>query len=745
MYFPKIILFLFLFASAKSFSMPSVPITNKKLEKVSNAIFDTFLPFSTEEMDSSLRHLVKRTKKNFVETINTTYPDLRAALFLLDNLHFLSNEIFIKVYYRFFANDKSEVNKVTDRALMPFRAFLAQHSSKLNPSIIELSIADRRQLFSALIQSDVSLHRLIGFYVRTLYTQMIYEGPLGEKISGIEDKGFIEAPILPDLPAFKTHLRYSKKSHSIKGTIDALIIGSGAAGSVVAHEFQNKGLKVMVVEAGPMAIPGAIDTTSNMRFMESQSPRLVADGSVALLNGETVGGGTAVNLDMSFPPTLDYIQHQFENWHSLGLIAPEIWTPEQLKRAYKWVESIYQPRLVEEEEININNAILREGAERLGIPTKRYELNAYRPDESPFVVYRKKSSFEQLLLPAMLSRNPLTLLSDCKVQEILFKHNRAVGIKCLYEPKVSGLGIVHDAYNFGIKPGTIIEIKAKNIILAAGNLGTTGILLKSKVANPNIGRGFVVHPFVSFNGLFDYEIRADHGEPSSIFIDAFMPTKDRPGPGYLIEAGLGKLSLWALLHPGSPEQVRNHFANIEKVAGFSVMVIDTPNEQNFVELNRNGTLNVHYHFSKKDKARLIDGMKKSVNIMFAGGAQEVSFNSFEYPLFQAQGIESTTLKPSMNIDEIFKHFTLEKNKTALLGSHMMAGNKMGTNPGNSVVDSDYKVWNYDNLFVVDGSVFRASPGANPATCISTIAKIFADNFLRDHAPLKQTTIRIPAH
>jgi len=602
---------------------------------------------------------------------------------------------------------------------------------KLKLSLVDLTKDQRHNLFYQLIQSEINLLRQVAFYLRLYYCSTIFEGPLGAKISGTLDI-IKSASILPSMPSLESHLSYQQDKERIVGKIDALVIGSGPSGSVVAHELGKNNFKVLVVESGPLVIPGAIDTTSNVRFMEGQRPRLSEDGSIALLNGEVVGGGSNVNLDMSFPPTMPIVRHRFHQWHQEKLIPDDLWTDQEVDQAYHWVKDVFAPRLIGWDEINQNNKILMHGATALRIPFERYELNHYPPNASPYAVYNKKSSFEKLLLPAMLDpNNPVSLLSNCRVTELLIKNDQAYGVECFYNPKEFGQGIVQDLYGFKIKPKTKITIYADNIILAAGNLGSSLILLNSDINNDNIGRGYVAHPFVSLMGKFSHAINAQVGEPSTIFVDHFMPTDAAPHrDGFLLESGVGRMSLWALLIPGLPQQMKENFADISRIGGFSVMLSDKPNEENRITIDKNKQVRIHYHLSDSDRAHLIEGIKTSVKILFASGAKEVSFNSFEYPLFQVDGPASNTLTPSMNVEEIFKNFDLIPGKTSLLGAHMMAGNKLGTDPKTSVVNGEYQVWNINHLYVVDASIFPSSVGANPMQTIYTCAKIFADRFLK---------------
>jgi len=51
---------------------------------------------------------------------------------------------------------------------------------------------------------------------------------------------------------------------------------------------------------------------------------------------------------------------------------------------------------------------------------------------------------------------------------------------------------------------------------------------------------------------------------------------------------------------------------------------------------------------------------------------------------------------------------------------------MGTTPGESVIDSDHRVWGMSNLFVCDGSVMPTQGAANPAITIMALASRLAE-------------------
>src|SRR6185369_3363887 len=117
----------------------------------------------------------------------------------------------------------------------------------------------------------------------------------------IED--FVKANT-PRFPA--SWLRYDRAAGRLEpasGEMDELIIGSGPAGSVLAHELARAGHRVLLVDQGPFVLPGSMDTRKPPQLEESGGVRFSTSGSVAFRSAETVGGGTTVNIDLAFPPT----------------------------------------------------------------------------------------------------------------------------------------------------------------------------------------------------------------------------------------------------------------------------------------------------------------------------------------------------------------------------------------------------------------------------------------------------------
>ncbi|MGI9071311.1 MAG: GMC family oxidoreductase, partial [Bryobacteraceae bacterium] len=104
------------------------------------------------------------------------------------------------------------------------------------------------------------------------------------------------------------------------------------------------------------------------------------------------------------------------------------------------------------------------------------------------------------------------------------------------------------------------------------------------------------------------------------------------------------------------------------------------------------------------------------------GAKEVFLPTTENILDQESS--ATELRPQIftspaQADVVEKNLQFISNRTMVTSAHMQATDKMGATPQNSVVGQDFHVWGTQSLYVVDGSIFPTSVGANPMQSIYT--------------------------
>jgi choline dehydrogenase-like flavoprotein len=598
----------------------------------------------------------------------------------------------------------------------------------------QLTPDQRAHVLYLLHTCSVNDPRRLAMSLRSFYLARTY-GALQEALTKVKLNLYATDSYIadhrPSLPPTRLQFNSGAKEVSLKsGDIDYLVVGSGPAGSVLAHELRRGGKRVVLIERGSFTVPGAMETRLIDDLKESNGTRTATDGSIFIKNGMAVGGGSLVNVDLCFAPTLPTVQFKIDQWRAAGRIGPNDFPKADLAKAYEWVKAAVGTRVLAESEINANNHKLWDGALASKLHPKLYDLNTYPPGGSPYPVTDKRSAATELVLKALQdAENPLSMLPDAEVRRVLFDEGtwNVRGVEIMMRAPTSGPAILADPNGLSIPPGQLITIRARRVILSAGSLGSPAILLRSKVPNDQIGRGAVLHTSMPVLGKFDRIVDALSGTQASVFVDDFLMSR-----GYALESMSAEPLYAAIMAIGPAKFSLDLMMSYRNLGGFGVMLIDTPSPDNRVRLNADNDPELDYTLSDADKARFRQGVAEAVRIMFRAGAKQVFLPTDEDILGPSKTGQLTplVLTDPRQADAIEKNLQFIPNRSIVTSAHLQATNKLGSSAANSVVSKDFKVWGTEGLYVVDGSVFPTSIGANPMQSIYTFAKIFADKQTR---------------
>ena len=663
---------------------------------------------------------------------------------------------------------------ITYPGLLPFYACLEKSSDPAVKAFLAatggfgaMPATLREKLFSFLFTGNCGdKSMLFAMVLREAYLSGIWDLPLAVPLTQILPPSvFMPAPEfysktqIPEFPPSK--LYYDTQSKTVRhkdGPIDYIVVGSGPGGAAVAYQLWEAGKRVVLIEKGPWVVWGSMDTRSYPLLMFQQDRATTADNGIILRSGETMGGGSTVNIDLAFSPLEATIQARVDVWKEKGLIDARFYTQEDIAAAYQWVREKIQTRQLSQSELNQDNKVLWNGAEQLGVDPKLYHLNRYSVDYSPSPVDDKRDAARQLITPAATaSANPLSVIPDAEVDEVLFEpadgqNIRAIGVALTMRAPWTGQGnTIVDPAHLQIPPGTNVTCVAANVILAAGTIGTTKVLLKTKKSNPainndQIGRGLILHPSMPLVGVFDRQINLLEGLDSATFVDAFGVM-----PGFIYETMGGLPAYGALLVPGNGKQVYDILSGFNVSAGFGVMLVDTPSPDNRITLDANDNPVLTYSLTESDKERFGIGVALGIRMMFLAGAKKVIVPSNENLLGEPDfdPMRGVILTKIDQADLVREHLHFVPNRTILTAAHIQAADKIGPSPDIAVVSTRQRVWNVitreevPNLYVMDSSIFPTSVGANPMQSIYTFAKIFADRLIHGIDAEHHPSLRIP--
>lgn len=605
----------------------------------------------------------------------------------------------------------------------------------------------RAPLFSFLFEGSAGpVSTQMAAVLREAYLSSIWDLPLAEPLAD-----FLAPPVFVDRPDIYARLHapsiapsrlvYDAAQKTIRhqdGPIDYLVVGSGPGGATVASQLQAAGKRVVLIEKGPFVVWGSMTTRSYPRLMYEGDRAATTDNAIIIRSGETLGGGSTVNIDLAFSPLESTIQARINAWIEAGLMD-SAYSTERLATAYEWVRNAIGTRTLSESELNNDNKALWDGASAYGVDPSLYHLNRFPVGDSPSPVDDKLDAARQLIYPAIAdSQNPLGLIPDAIVDEVLFDESgmRATGVQLHTTAPWTEYGnTIVDPSNLGIDPGESVTIEANEIVLAAGTIGTTHILLNTAkanpaVANPLIGRGLILHPSFPLLGLFDRTINLLEGLDSATYCDAFGVT-----PGFIYETMGGLPAYGAILIPGSGKQIYDELLRFNDYVGFGLMLVDSPSEDNRVTLDDNGNTVLQYALSDADKDRFRIGVAIGIRMMFLAGAKKVIIPSNENVLGlpDFDPMVGTWLTDIAQADTVERNLQFVPNRTILTSAHLQASNKMGPQ-GKGVVSLNHRLWaangeEVPNVYVMDSSIFPTSVGANPMQSLYSIAKIFSERLI----------------
>ena len=463
---------------------------------------------------------------------------------------------------------------------------------------------------------------------------------------------------------------------------EAVVIGSGAGGAVVAWQLAVAGWDTVCLEAGPH-VPTDHMTQSELdmlpRLFQERGQRATRDQSISLLQGRSLGGGTTHNTGLCVPVG----EERWEHW------AREHAVPTDYDSFRPYLGDVLNrigARVADEDEINANNRLLRAGAEQLGWKYFVARHNRIRCSGCGYCTlgcaYNRKLS----VIPAFLSEavcNGLEVWVETRVERL--RPGRRTSVEA------------HTA------SGRRLTIEAPVVVVAAGAIDTPLILRGAGLA-ARAGSSLRLHPFAPVGAHFDDEVVNWRGVPQTIIIDEHMHADH----GYLLIAAAGQPALTAVMSAATGAAHRQMMEGYRHLAAGGVLLHDRTRGR--VTRRRDGKPRVDYWPRAADIDDFRRGIRHLAEMYFALGARRVLLPFVDRPVLdspdQLDGIAELPFRPH----------------SVVLGSvHAQGTCPMGKDPSRSVTSGHGEVHGAQGVFVGDASLFPTSLGLPPQVTIMALA------------------------
>ena len=492
----------------------------------------------------------------------------------------------------------------------------------------------------------------------------------------------------PDAPLTITP---STESRSVV-TADAVIVGSGAGGAMVARTLARAGFDTVVLEEGRRWTVEEFRTTHPIdRYagLYRGAGATVALGrpSVVLPIGRAVGGTTGGELRHLLPAAARRAAALARRVRSRpGRAGPAGRAPRR-RRAHpaggarcpwrSWAAT---------------GACLLDAAATLGWRAAPIPRNAPGcegccqcaigcPRNAKFGVHLNA-------LPQACAAGA-RIISQARVERVLHRHGRARGVRARRPD------------------GTALDILADTVVVAAGATETPGLLRRSGLgAHPRLGRNLALHPAMMLAGRFDDDVVAWHGVLQSAAVHEFHESD-----GVLIEATSTPPGMGSMVFPGYGAELLGWLDRASQVATFGAMVADRG--VGSVSSVRGETL-VRYNIARGDAAKLLVAIEAMGRLLFAAGAVEV--------LTGLPGAMTVTSLPALR-DALSRS---DPRSLHLAAFHPTGTAAAGADDQLCPVDETGRLRGVDGVWVADASILPSCPEVNPQLSIMALALAVAD-------------------
>ncbi len=475
---------------------------------------------------------------------------------------------------------------------------------------------------------------------------------------------------------------------------DAVIVGSGAGGAMVARTLARAGLDTVVLEEGRR---WTVDEFRNRHPIDRYAGLYRGGGATVALGrpavvlpiGRAVGGTTVVNSGTCYRPPLA-VQQRWRDEFGLALADPA-----RLAGHLDDVEQTLQVGPVPLDIMGRNGRSLLDGATALGWQAAPIPRNAPGCDAccQCAIGCPRNAKFGVHLnaLPQACAAGA-RLIADARAERLLHAHGRARGVRARR------------------LDGTVLDVLADTVVVAAGATETPGLLRRSGLGgHPRLGRNLAVHPAAALAGRFEHDVFAWRGVLQSAAVHEL-----HEADGVLIEATATPPGMGSMVLPGYGAELLGRLGEAHRIATFGAMVADRGAGR---VSSLGGQTLLRYQIAPADAAKLITALEAMGRLLFAAGAVEVLTGLPAGPVVNSMPALRDVLSRT------------DPKSLHLAAFHPTGTAAAGTDDQRCPVDPAGRLRGVDGVWVADASILPTCPEVNPQLSIMALALAVAEQVI----------------
>ncbi len=494
---------------------------------------------------------------------------------------------------------------------------------------------------------------------------------------------------------YKDRVSESGNGKRVRDDADFVVIGTGPSGSAAAHVLAEAGHDVVMIEEGRWVKSEEFDGTAyNIQkhcYRDMGTVAAMGKSMIPVIQGRCVGGGSVINAAIIWKLPRDVYDRWVEDY---GIGDSITWS--ELTQAFDTLEKDLNVRPVSPGALGRNNALLKEGADKMGISSRIIPRNekgckglAQCLTGCPI---RAKQSTDLNYIPWTLQKGA-RLYAACKAHHIDVKGGRARAVHADFQDPLTRK-----------KRGSLYVRAGKGVVVCASPVQTPLLLWRSGIGltGGHLGRHFAGHPGAGVMGLFPDEVRIWEGATQGWDSEHYRQTHK-----VKFEALSIPPDLMASRVPGVGLELKKALESYDRLANVGCALI--PEAEGTVRPFGPGAM-ISYSMTKKDIERLRQGIRIAADIMVSAGAESVMPGIYGVP-------------PVLSKDEINKidEASTDPRCYTMVMTHLFGTCRMGPDRKKSVIGPDFQVHDTPGVYVLDSSIFPTHLGVNPQHTIMAVA------------------------
>ena len=565
---------------------------------------------------------------------------------------------------------------------------------------VRISLRSREQLMHKIAKTTSAA--AIGLEALTTLTLFLFYGLADERgrNPNWETLGY-PGPISP-APHRERPLRPYTPHGDTTLDADVCVIGSGAGGSVMAAVLSERGLNVVVLEAGGYFDDADFDQLEISAYQNLYwrgGPTSTAEMNVSVLAGSCLGGGTVVNWANSLRTT-PWVREQWQRTYGLEGLADADFD--------RHLDAVLQRLSVTDgcSQLNGPQQRMKAGADKLGWSFKTVQSNIderrYSFETAGYTGFGDQTGAKQSAVKTYLQDaydRAATLVTRCWAQRIVVQRHRAKGVEATW-------------FDPGVGRSARITVKAPQVVVACGALESAALLLRSGIGGPAVGDYLRLHPCTATVGFYGDDLEGWKGTPQAGIVDEFENTEQ--GHGFLIESPQYTTALAAAALPyaeaDSHKRVMSNFRH-----GAALIALLRDRGYGRVKIDRVGAAVPSYSLTDEvDVRNARKGIETQVRLHEAAGAQQIL----------AAAVGAAFWRRGEDIDAFIagtRRIPLGARGWKLFSAHQMGTCRMGTDRRTSVANPWGELHDVSGAWIGDGSAFPTASGTNPMITIMALA------------------------